>query len=854
LRDLELRLGLSPPRESAIERIECYSRRLVAAKDGSFYSRSHATDPIGTARALLAWRDALVDAGWNGDAIEGAGSRLEALARAERTNEPVPPGTADRVARVAAELRSSAQRAVYERVTLVEDRSLWSARWRSVFDLLEARGTVVDPLSFERGAPAKGDLGALQRRLMGETGPATIAGDGSLLMIRGDTPGELAELTASLLRRHRRGAVVVRYSDPRALETALGRHGLPGQGHASTSAWRSATQLASLAIELAYEPRDPRRVLELLTLPVGPFEGVVGRCLARAVAMQPGVGGAEWARQKANAAKILRERHLPTDAIEALEVWLETRGVDSSSAPRAALRDAMQRVGAFLEHRLLSTVDEQTYGPALLDARAMIGALDRDERDRLSRDEARHLLEGVTGASTRVDLSDERAGRVDHVDHPSALLAPRDTVIAWGFVSDPARRPSSQPWTRAERAALEAAGIVAPELAPVLAIEAAAWRRAVLLARERVIFVVPGTMKGASTSVHPMWNEIVARLGLDEEGVAKLTRPAAQFLAGPDAELVAPLDLPAGRAAWALTPARAEALRGERDTPATALSDLAICPLRFVLAHRASLGARAIGQVPEGAELNGRLGHRLVEELHERGAFELDPDALEARTCAILADLISREASTLLLAGAVFERSQLVAQLVRAMRELQRFLRASGWRIAAVEEPVSAESTLGQIIGRLDLRLARADGLEAVLDLKWGESTYRASIQKGRAVQLAVYVRGLARSGTTPPAGYFSLASGTVLTADRRLGAGRTLAGPSLDATWQRVERTTEAVMRCFAGGTVPVAATAAAQPMLEALGVAESERDRHHAMPKQESCAYCKLPTICGIAWEAMR
>ena len=59
---------------------------------------------------------------------------------------------------------------------------------------------------------------------------------------------------------------------------------------------------------LAFEPRDPRRVLELLTLSVGPFRGRVGSQLARAMAKQPGVGeGQEWKRRKARLLEELRE-------------------------------------------------------------------------------------------------------------------------------------------------------------------------------------------------------------------------------------------------------------------------------------------------------------------------------------------------------------------------------------------------------------------------------------------------------------------------------------------------------------------------------------------------------------------
>ena len=67
LRDLELRLGVSQGEASAAVRVPMYSRRLAAlasATGNPFYARSFATDSLGTAKALLEWRDGLIEAGW----------------------------------------------------------------------------------------------------------------------------------------------------------------------------------------------------------------------------------------------------------------------------------------------------------------------------------------------------------------------------------------------------------------------------------------------------------------------------------------------------------------------------------------------------------------------------------------------------------------------------------------------------------------------------------------------------------------------------------------------------------------------------------------------------------------------
>ena len=344
-------------------RVPSWSRRLSAhigaAERPPFYARSFDVDPLGTAKTLLQWRDALVEAGWNGQAIAVGGERLATMGALEAIAEPLPVGHADRLGALERELRAYPQIVVYEGLSLVEPRALWSSRWQSIFALLEQRGAEVGPLTIAgTEAPPQSDLGVLQCLLRGEViAKPSVRGDGSLLVLRGDTSSDLAELTAAFLGMHRDGAVVVRCTDEGPLESALAKHGIPEQGHATTSAWRPAMQILPLALELAFDPRDPYRVLELLTLPVGPFQGRFGAFLARAVSKQPGIGGTEWKRQKQKAFEWLKgkkEGDLILDGLEpataALEAeahatirmlrlaeWLEATGALASGASRTAL-------------------------------------------------------------------------------------------------------------------------------------------------------------------------------------------------------------------------------------------------------------------------------------------------------------------------------------------------------------------------------------------------------------------------------------------------------------------------------------------------------------------------------------
>lgn len=836
LRDLELRLGLPRADDDVAARLPAWQRALAAPRE-PFYAASLASDPIGTARTLLSWRDELVDAGWDGEPIPDGGPRLDALAAAQAHG-----GGADRLRAVETELTSSGQRP-YDALALLEPRALWSVRWQRVFASLERAGVVVHPWHRpeNRGADPATDLGAVQAMLRGEPLRA-LRGDGTFLVLRAETSHPLAERTAALLARHRDGAVVVRCTDPAPLEAALARHGLPGQGLAPASPWRPAMQLLPLALELAFAPRNPHRVIELLTLPVGLFRRELSGRLARAVAAQPGIGGSEWQRERAAGAARLRERFAAEDGgadpdarvhaeLARVAEWIEGPSLDPFEAPREALLAVVNRVAAFLQPRLPM---DATYVAAYRQAVALRESLAHFPEARLSREHVRQLLDDVVHAPEPALVSNELAHRIDHVTHPSAILVAPHTVVFWNFVSAIERRIRRRPWGRDERQALATAGVVFPDESGLLSTEAESWRRALLAARERVVLAFPDTLHGEPCAPHAMWDELSARLGAIPEAALGLATGH-----------VPSLPLPAPRGAWF---APASYLEDDAALSATAIESLVQCPLQFVLRHRLRLRSGAVSKVASGTLLNGKLGHRLVEELHAEGAFALADEDFAARMHALFDRLIDTEGATLRLDGASFERDQLTEQIQRAMRALRSYLRTSRWRIAAVEERLG-----GTLEGRLDVRLVDDAGKTAILDLKWGESKYRERVGEGRAVQLAAYVHAV-HDGvrSIPPAAYFSLTSGRVLTQDERMRAPRRIDGESLVDTWSRVEKTRTAVRWAFARGEIPVAATRRALPLLDALGVPALDRAGYYALPKAEdACDYCDHTAICGRRWE---
>lgn len=881
LRDLELRLALTNTSAPHVARVARHAAHIAAAADTkAFYAASFATDPLGTADVLLTWRDTLIEAGWTGEELGDGGPRLAALARLEQGTEAVPPGEADRIVAVLATL-SREPSLVYDELTLAEPLALWPGSWRRIFEALASQGTTLATLDVARpGAPRDTDLGALQELLRCDVTHLSreLRGDGSLLVVRGETPTELAALTASLLARDSRRAVVVRSGDAAPLEAALAAHGLAVQGLATSSPWRPAMQILPLAVELAFEPRDPRRALELLTLTVGPFRGSLGRRLAKAISRSPGIGGREWQTRKLDARDVLHARELArgiengasteeatrgadafvTERMERIAEWLEAPGVDPRGAPPATFAAIAERVRTFLREHLATAPD--VYAPALTQAKQLADLLSHETRARLSREEVRQLVETVVRAPHDHARTVEAAGRVPHVPHPSALLHSCDTLCFWGFTAEAERRPKPLVWNGAERRALASADVRLQDPSEALLHENDLWRRAVLSAEKRVLFIVPASANNVATAPHALWDEIGARLDLDGPATSRLTRHARQLLDEPG-DLVevaarAPLPLPDAPPTWKSALDVVGDVDVATSASVTSLETLVGCPLRWVLEERADLSSGAVAKLASDSLLCGNLGHRLVEELFDAGAFDRDEHAYATEAATILTRLVRSEAATLLMPGMAFERAQLVPQLLRAVRELRRYLERTGFRIQAVEEETEVASPAGRLRGRVDIRLADGDGLPAILDLKWGESRYRGLVKEGRAVQLAAYGRALSprATGPFPPAGYFAIRSGVVVTADERLKPISSIDGPSLEATWRLVERTAAAVVASLRAGDVPVSAVRRSLPLLDALGIPPHHHADHYAPTPIAACTYCSYGPLCGRDWDSLR
>jgi RecB family exonuclease len=359
-------------------------------------------------------------------------------------------------------------------------------------------------------------------------------------------------------------------------------------------------------------------------------------------------------------------------------------------------------------------------------------------------------------------------------------------VVWWGFL-DGDRGPAPEPWTAAERSALDGRAVRVPEPGARRGAEARAWRQPVLAASSRLVLVrwrlegaaptVPSPARGRDRRAPD--RALVPCIVTSQAALARASRHVDAACSDR-----APAPVVAPRAVFRIPPGTVST---DRLSPSS-LEKLLGCPIAWVLQYAAGLRRRGLARIPSGSRLLGTFAHAILEDLlHGPGKLDLasgTPDdaaawagrAFDARVALAAAPLVAR--------GAEVERHRAREVVCAAARSLFGLLQAGGWRVRGTEEELAGRFEGAELSGSADLVLEKS-GSAAVLDLKLGSQRYfREKLESGEALQVALYA-DMARSGAAlPPTGYFIIDRGELLTVDRGAFPGaRELAGPPMEQT-----------------------------------------------------------------------
>ena len=502
---LENQTGLTGhPENTDYLRIELYRQALLqwieTAAEPPFYGASFEADRFATAAALLNRRDELLRAGWDFTAGAYCPARLATLAALERiflkkTNNPdigvAATGFADRCQHALFWLE---KRAVpLSRIVLHDPMDLYPPFVRRVIAKFQEKNTPVSCLTAGPAAAAGTDLGWLQRRLLGQSaGKIPAANDGSLLILTARRDSDAAVFMAQWLAKNPGWRPVFLIPElNRILEQAMVQEGLPSMGVLSASLARPSLQVLKLAPAFLWEPVDVFKVMEFLTLPLKPLDDGLALEIARVLAEKPGLFSDTW---YAAALGYLESKTAPAIR-EQYAFWFDRRHYRADgTAPK---REALE-LYAYL-YRWALDVFEESKNPTMLvlaeQARRIRDLLETLPEQRLGFLELERIVRTIYEPAP-VQLTIPETGHFEYVHHPGAIAAPIHTLVWWNCLFDGAV-PAPDHWQQSEREWLLAQGVLLDD--PLVTSRRSIWlsQRPILMARERLVLIVPEQADGA---------------------------------------------------------------------------------------------------------------------------------------------------------------------------------------------------------------------------------------------------------------------------------------------------------------------------------------------------------------------
>ena len=804
-------LGLASGTIPESERIATTMAALATLPD-RFWSRSFTADPWATARRVLALRDALVMAGWDGN-TDGAPPRIVDLAALP----PLPAGLPDFLHGLVQELATRIPPSL-PRVKLLEPLSLWPPLWRAILTPLAP--DICDPPLVQ----AEGDLGALQNWFaIGKGGG--WRGDGSLTLLTGDAAG-CADIVSALLPALPPGSALLG-ADAGALPLLLrARH----QPRATPLTGPPlGAQLLSLALAQHWAPFDAEAALEFLQLPDHPLGGST-RFLIDAISAHPGHGGALYraavdkAREKKLAADA--ERGVPMEAretaaqarMDAIAAWLPaTRFTAVQGLPAAVLMQVCERVIKWAGQRQRP----EDAGPAsTLQRAAACSGLAVFSPGLLGR-----MLESVTAGNITVALPEAAPWR--GFNNPAARLDATQATLWW---LGPAQTQAAPPWRMAERGWMRAHGLEPDEtLAPQRA--RLAMARTIGLTARLILINPRGGEETAQP--HSLLGLLTGCFGasLQNAWTEAQNLQSGGTLAGFNLSVeTLPLTSPPPPQRDWLVPKGLLQARPE-ESP-SGLEKLLGCPLAWVFNYHAKLRPRGPASLPGISQLTGTLLHEVMHQVFANGYA--NPTDAAAKAQSLFDRLVPEMAAPLLQPQAALAAGRARVRIGQAMAHLTAELAGAKLRLTGAEQALSRAlpGKAGMLTGRYDLMFSGPQG-DLVLDAKWTSSAkyYESRLAGNTALQLAAYA-WLAGGNTS--AAYYLLRQRRLLAADAYPFADAQVPDADLAACFQAALEDYAAALKELKAGRIVAA------------GIDPPESDER-GLAIDPPCRFCDYSTLCG-------
>ena len=273
------------------ERIAYYHACMQGKVDASspFYE-SFKTDSAGMSRTILAWRDALVEVGWDAKTYAGKSVKLSLLHDIEPEN--MPKGEADYWYTLIQ--FASAGRILPEQINVVVTCSKLEMKPHiaHILDKQQEFGVLVEYCN-DKSQCASGNLGKIQEAIITQAKDKIVLDNNDETFRYISFANEDDALRYVATEPIDKSAVYF-CSKPKRFDNTLRLLGKPTIGSSMAAGSPQVVQLFMLGNGLFEYPLNIHRIIEWLNLPINPIDRGLRRALCNALTESGGINNEEW--------------------------------------------------------------------------------------------------------------------------------------------------------------------------------------------------------------------------------------------------------------------------------------------------------------------------------------------------------------------------------------------------------------------------------------------------------------------------------------------------------------------------------------------------------------------------------
>lgn len=841
LKHLEALLGeVSHSSEIEHLRAEQYRQVLIkqleaTSKTAPFYAQSFQVDQLATAISLLQLRDELKLERYDFISTENTPARLSTFCALESiSNEILELGFSDRWLKASSNILNCSHS--ISTIKIVEPRSLLPVYLQNWLNDMAANGVEVYSLKQE-AAKNDSDLDLFKKSLTDLHFPkgANLKKDGSLIILKAKRETELARFIAQLVDKNDslRPSCLIPDKN-RALDNAFIQESLPSFGILSASLGRPTLQILKLVTAFLWQPIDPIKIMEFVSLAIKPIEDGLATVIAKELARTPGIGGDNWSRAIAIYFEQMREK-ASTDASINLgqinfdyEFWFKrTRYNVSGKVPKNEVRQIFDH----LRNWALKYFDESSAkNNSILvlseQANRMLDLLDTIPEKDLSYLELERIVRSIYEPAP-VQFSETQVGYLPFAYQNTALLNQADQVLWWNF-SEKEPDYFFARWYKNEIDYLYHKNVRLS--LPKDLNEKMTWQRQrpVFCTKKQLILAYAENVNGNKVLPHPLMGNLKASFANLEEIIVDIEQIKddnflTKYYMIPDKSSILPAS--AERNSPFIDLMSPHSLAPREKESYSSLDDLFYYPYKWVFKHQLALYKSSILSVVKERTLLGNLAHRFFELLLKEDIYVMSKVDIHHWIDQNKQRIFSQEGALLLLYGKEPERINFIRRVKYAATALVQHICDNKWKIIGTEVSLNGNFLDIPVKGIADLVLERGNET-AVVDLKWSGRTRRISaIKSEEDLQLILYAKLIGSQDKWAHTSYFVLDSGVMIARNNLAFSKAYQVSPDQDhqeiyqRIWSSMEKTFKWRFHQLASGKIEIRTAATSEALEEHYG-----------------------------------